>query len=143
MTLTLKIASKFFFFFRVALYLMIMPYKVWLKTVEQFGRYRPNKIENTDRWTDGETDTVIPTPRPPLPPPSPRGGGSITSNVLPRRNPSFTKRRCHLSSFLPQETIFLKREREREGGWLLSSFRLSKTNTTTKLLVDAVTDAGW
>ena len=29
------------------------PYQVWLKMVERFRRYRPDKIEHTDRLTDG------------------------------------------------------------------------------------------
>ena len=44
------------------------PYRVWLEMVERFRRYRPDKIEHTDRMTDGhmygrtdvQTDRVIP-----------------------------------------------------------------------------------
>ena len=44
------------------------PYQVWLKMVERFRRHRPDKIEHTDRMTDGhmygrtdvQTDRVIP-----------------------------------------------------------------------------------
>ena len=38
------------------------PYQVWLKMVERFRRYRPDKIEHTDRMTDehmyGRTDVL-------------------------------------------------------------------------------------
>ena len=44
------------------------PHQIWFKMIERFRGYRPDKIEHTDRMTDGhmygrtdvQTDRVIP-----------------------------------------------------------------------------------
>ena len=40
------------------------PYQVYLKTVELFRRYRPDKIGHTNRLNDGHSDSNIPPPLP-------------------------------------------------------------------------------
>ena len=52
MTLTLTIVNQFFLSDNLPRD-NIPPYQVWLKMVEQFRRYRPDKIEYTDKMTDG------------------------------------------------------------------------------------------
>ena len=67
MTLTLKIVTNFFLPDNLPRN-DALPYQVWLKMVERFRRYRPDKIEHTDRMTYGhmygrtdvQTDRVIP-----------------------------------------------------------------------------------
>ena len=35
------------------------PYQVWLKMVEQFRRYRPDKIRHTDKRPDGQSESNV------------------------------------------------------------------------------------
>ena len=66
MTLTLTIVNQFFLPDNLPRN-DTPPYQVWLKMVERFRRYRPDKIEHMDRMTDGhmyrrtdvQTDRVI------------------------------------------------------------------------------------
>ena len=67
MTLTLTIVNQFFLPDNLPRN-DTPPYQVWLKMVEQFRRYRPDKIKHTDRMSDGhkyrrtdvQTNRVIP-----------------------------------------------------------------------------------
>ena len=68
MTLTVTIVNQFFFLPDNLPRNDTPPYQVWLKMIEWFRRYRPDKIEHTDGMTDGhmygrtdvQTDRVIP-----------------------------------------------------------------------------------
>ena len=55
MTLTLKIVNQFFLPDTVPCD-DTQPHQVWLKMVEQFKRYHPDKLGHMDRRIDGRTD---------------------------------------------------------------------------------------